>query len=281
MKISVVIPTFNREALLGRALDSVAAQSMQPVEVIVVDDGSTDSTADAVRRRHPHVRYLSQPNRGVSRARNVGIRRSTGDWVALLDSDDEWLPGKLEAQAHALTRSAESRVCHTNEIWVRNGRRVNPMNKHRKSGGWIYRNCLPLCVISPSSVLIHRSVFSNVGYFDEQLPACEDYDLWLRMCAVYPVLYLDQPLVRKYGGHDDQLSRKHWGMDRFRITAMEKMLRCDLLDADDRAATVAAMLDKLRVVSAGADKRGNLELAQQCAAKIDRYQNMTAGGGPR
>ena len=276
MKISVVIPTFNREKLLRRALDSVIGQSLQPFEIIVVDDGSTDSTGAVIKNNHQEdVIYLFQPNGGVSSARNRGVKFARGDWLAFLDSDDEWLPTKLAKQAKALSDEPDLRVCHTNEIWIRGDRRVNPMRKHEKSGGWIYKKCLPLCVISPSSVLIHRTVFESIGYFDEELPACEDYDFWLRMCAFYPVLYLPEPLIKKYGGHSDQLSKKHWGMDRFRIQAMEKMLEGDLLETSDRLETIDTLLDKLQLVLAGAYKHNNPELVAQYRKKIDWYEQMS------
>ncbi|MDJ0955568.1 MAG: glycosyltransferase [Arenicellales bacterium] len=274
MKVSVVIPTFNREKLLCRALDSVVAQSLQPFEIIVVDDGSTDSTQTIVKNGYKEVVYIFQPNRGVSSARNKGIKFASGDWLSFLDSDDEWLPTKLAKQAQALSKEPKHRICHTNEIWIRRDRRVNPMRKHEKSGGWIYKRCLPLCVISPSSVLVHRMVFESIGYFDEELPACEDYDFWLRMCAFYPVLYLSEPLIKKYGGHDDQLSKKYWGMDRFRIKAMEKMLEGGLLGNSDRLETIDVLLDKLHLVLAGAYKRNNTNIVEQYRKKIDRYEQL-------
>ena len=270
--ISVVIPTFERKALLPRALDSVYKQTIPAREVIVVDDGSRDATAAMIGERYPDVKYIYQSRGGVSRARNVGLEKATGEWLALLDSDDEWLPGKLAAQCQALSRSREFKLCHTNEIWIRNGKRVNPKLKHQKSGGWIYQKCLPLCVISPSSVLIHRSVFEEVGCFDETLPACEDYDLWLRVCARFPVLYVDKPLVIKYGGHDDQLSKKYWGMDRFRISAMEKMLAGDDLDRGDRASTVSELRAKLRIVMMGAYKFDNQAMIAACRRKLQYYE---------
>ena len=270
--VSVIVPSFDREKLLKRALDSVYKQTATAREVIVVDDGSRDATAAMVGDLYPEVQYIYQPNLGVSRARNVGLERASGEWLALLDSDDEWLPEKLAAQSRALSRGEEFKICHTNEIWIRNGERVNPKVKHQKAGGWIYQKCLPLCVISPSSVLIHRSVFDDVGCFDETLPACEDYDLWLRISARYPVLYVDQPLVKKYGGHADQLSRKHWGIDRFRISAMEKMLDGNCLDGADRAATVKELLVKLRIVLAGAYKNDNQAMIATCSRKIEQYE---------
>ena len=202
--VSVIIPTFNRAAPLMRALNSVAEQTCAPLEVIAIDDGSTDNTAERIEQHFPHVRYFKQTNQGVSAARNTGIELAKGDWIALLDSDDEWLPGKLETQLAQLSQQREVLICHTEEIWIRNGVRVNQMKKHAKAGGWIFQHCLPMCAMSPSSIVIHRRVFDDVGVFDETLPACEDYDLWLRTTCRYPVLFIDKPLIRKYGGHDDQ-----------------------------------------------------------------------------
>jgi len=253
--ISVVVPTRNRRRLITRALDSVRSQTRQPDEVLVVDDGSTDGTDRFLGEAYPEVRLLRQNARGVSAARNSGIRASKGGLIAFLDSDDEWLPRKLEKQVRAMEQSGEA-LCHTNEIWIRNGRRVNPMKKHEKSGGWIFEKTLRLCLISPSSVLIERRLFDDVGLFDETLPACEDYDLWLRVCAYHPVLYLDEPLLVKHGGHEDQLSRQHWGMDRFRIQALRKILAGTDLRPEYRRAAEAVLERKLEIFSRGAAKRG-------------------------
>jgi glycosyltransferase involved in cell wall biosynthesis len=269
--VSVIIPTCNRARVLPRALDSVLQQTLAADEIIVIDDGSTDGTAELVRRRYPQVRLLQQRNRGVSAARNRGIEQAGCDWIALLDSDDRWLPTKLEAQCGLLQQHPGHRLCHTEEIWIRNGRRVNPMRKHRKSGGRIYSQCLPLCVISPSAALIRRSLLEESGLFDESLPACEDYDLWLRICAREPVLFVETPQIEKYGGHDDQLSRRHWGMDRFRIRALEKLLQSDLLTPAQRQETVATLLEKAAILEQGARKRGKLERADGYARLIARY----------
>ena len=269
--VSVIIPTHNRARTLPRALDSVLAQTRAIDEIIVVDDGSTDSTVELVAGNYPQVTLLQQPNLGVSAARNHGIREATSDWIALLDSDDRWLPTKLEAQFALLVQRPDHRLCHTEEIWIRNGKRVNQMHKHRKSGGHIYSQCLPLCVISPSSVLLHRSLFDEIGLFDETLPACEDYDLWLRICAREPVLFVETAQIEKYGGHDDQLSRQHWGMDRFRIRALEKMLANGLLTPDQERETVAMLLRKAAILEQGARKRGKLQRADHYSQLIQRY----------
>ena len=271
LPISVIIPTHNRAALLERALRSVYAQTAPVLEVIVVDDGSTDGTRDLIERTFPDVRYCQQAQAGVSAARNRGIATAQGTWVALLDSDDEWLPRKIERQWARLAAEPELRICHTDEIWIRHGVRVNAMNKHAKRGGWIFRHCLPLCAMSPSSILIHRDVFDAVGVFDETLPACEDYDLWLRIAARFPVLFVDEPLILKYGGHDDQLSRRHWGMDRFRIHALEKVMASGILNEDDRAAAAATCAAKAAVVANGARKRGKQELASYYQEISERH----------
>ena len=265
--ISVIIPTHNRFDLIVRALDSVLTQTHPPHEVIVVDDGSTDNTCELLTERYPDVRLLKQCNKGVSAARNAGILETSCDWICLLDSDDCWQPEKLEKQVKALNTKPEYLVCHTNENWIRNGKQVNQLKKHKKRGGYIFKYCLPLCVISPSSVMIHRKVFNDVGLFDESMPVCEDYDLWLRICARIPVLYLDNVLITKYGGHEDQLSQKYWGMDRFRIYALEKILDENLLQADDRAAAINIMLHKINIYLAGADKHDNSE-------NVDHYESL-------
>lgn len=262
-EVSVVLPTWNREALLARALRSVFSQTAPPGEVLVLDDGSTDGTERLVRDEFPGAKYARQENRGVSAARNRGIALANGAWIAFLDSDDEWLPRKLERQLAALRSAPGHLVAHTDEVWIRRGVRVNPRRRHAKHGGWIFRRCLPLCAISPSSALIHRSVFDTTGLFDEGLPACEDYDLWLRIAARFSVLYVDERLIVKHGGHQDQLSRRHEAMDRFRIRALEKVVRSCELGAEDRRAAIGELVRKAEVYIAGARKRGRGEEARE------------------
>ena len=254
-KISVIIPTHNRIDLLLRALQSVQKQTLSATEVIVIDDGSTDNTGDVVRGLYPEVCYIYQENKGVSAARNLGIKNANYSWIAFLDSDDEWLPTKLAVQMDALNDKSNYLICHTEEIWIRNGRRVNPMRKHKKYGGHIFDKCLQLCLISPSSVIVHKDLFKEVGLFDESLPACEDYDLWLRICSRHPVLFIEVPLIVKYGGHVDQLSRCYWGMDRFRIKALEKILQGGQLPSKDYQAAVSTLIRKIEIYIQGAKKR--------------------------
>ena len=234
----------------------MAEQTLKPSEVIVVDDGSSDGTAALLRYVFPNVRYLYRRHRGVSAARNEGIRAAGGDWIALLDSDDTWKSSKLERQAEALAQAPRFRLIHCDEIWMRNGRPFAQKTKHRKNGGWIFERCLHMCAISPSSALLHRSVFDNIGWFDESLPACEDYDLWLRLTAREPVLFVPEALVVKHGGHGDQLSRRMPALDRFRIKALVKLIDSGTLTGIQREAALGTLTKKLDIYITGARKRG-------------------------
>ena len=273
MNISVIVPTHNRAQLLARALQSIVTQATPPMEVIVVDDGSNDGTEEVVCTRFPEVQYIRQNNQGVSNTRNRGIEAARGDWLAFLDSDDEWLPQKLTSQKEMLAANPKYKICHTDEIWIRNGTRVNAMKKHTKTGGFIFERCLPLCVVSPSSVLIHRSVFDEVGLFNEDLPTCEDYDLWLRICARFPVLYVDRPLIIKYGGHADQLSHRYPAMDRFRIIALENILQENLSSQYYRAA-LNTLITKIDIYLQGSIKRDKLQEITKYRHKQRYYLNL-------
>ncbi len=261
--VSVIIPTHNRCASVCLAIDSVLAQTLAPTQVIVVDDGSSDDTCAVIRQRFPRVELIQQQNHGVSHARNRAIEIASSDWVAFLDSDDLWFENKLQVQMHHINAHPEYSLCHCDEHWIRNGKRVNPMNKHQKRGGYIFEHCLPLCAISPSATLIHKKLFDEIGVFDESLPACEDYDLWLRICAKHPVLYVDQALLAKTGGHEDQLSRKHWGMDRFRLQALAKLLRSQTLTDEQSTLATQTFKHKYGIVLNGAIKRGNTSFVQE------------------
>ncbi|MFK7993154.1 MAG: glycosyltransferase [Granulosicoccus sp.] len=264
--VSVIIPTHNRLTVLERAIESVLCQSLPAHEIIVIDDGSTDATSHWLARQAPPVTFISQENRGVSYARNRGIEKATGNWIALLDSDDFWHSDKLSNQQQALTYEPGSRFCHCDELWVRDGKRVNQKKKHKKQGGHIFEHCLPLCAISPSAVLIHQDVFRAHGVFDESLPACEDYDLWLRITAHEPVTYIDKPLLTKTGGHDDQLSRRFPVMDLFRLQSLAKLLRSNELDAYQQQMASDLFMRKLNIVKNGAQKHDNHSLLQTLAA---------------
>ena len=277
-RISVIIPVYNRRQLIGRAIRSVLAQTYKEYEILVIDDASTDGSAAAVRDEFGNaVRLIEmETNQGVSAARNLAINRAKGEWLAFLDSDDEWLPEKLDRQMWALAET-HLQVCHTEEIWIRNGVRVNACKHHKKYGGEIFFRALPLCVMSPSSIVIHRDVFNTIGLFDEQLLACEDYDLFLRLTCRYPVHFLEEPLILKYGGHADQLSRAHIAMDRFRVYALDKILQEEgVLDETKQQAVLQVLLKKAKIVYKGARKHGNSELAQTMESYLERWSGISA-----
>lgn len=272
--VSIIIPTFNRSQSLKRALNSANQSVDFNYEIIIIDDGSTDDTATMVATFFPNARYFYQQNTGVSASRNKGLTEAKGQWIAFLDSDDEWLPSKLSRQIDLLNANPRHKICHTEELWIRNGMRVNQMKKHKKKGGWIFPHCLPLCAMSPSSIIIHHSIFDELGTFDTSLPACEDYDLWLRITAKYPVLYIDEPQIKKYGGHDDQLSRKYWGMDQYRIQALKNIITGGTLNDEHQAMATTTLLKKCHLFKNGALKREKMESAAYYQAIIDNFSTL-------
>jgi hypothetical protein len=268
--VSVIIPTYNRAAYLVEALDSVLDQAYPNLEVIVVDDGSGDHTAQVLKPYLNNINLLSQVNRGVSASRNLGIRTAQGELIAFLDSDDYWLPQKLTTQVAFFCDHPQAQICQTDEIWIRKGKRVNPGRRHAKPQGDIFEASLALCLVSPSAVMLKRSLFDRVGLFDEELPACEDYDLWLRIAVDYPVYLIADPLIVKRGGHADQLSGMP-GLDRYRIHSLCKLLDRVHLASSRRAAVVRTLAVKCAIYAQGCAKRGRHDEADYYHRLPARY----------
>lgn len=275
--ITVIIPTFNRDRFLKEAVQSVLDQdyfresdTTRPFEIIVVDDGSTDETGEVVQSFACDIRYFYQENRGVSAARNVGLQRARGDFIAFLDSDDLWKRDKIGVQMSLMNTVSRAMMCYTEETWIRRGIFVNPKKRHQKYSGWIFDKVLPLCLISLSSALFRREVFEKIGSFDEDLPVCEDYDFGIRLAHRYPVYFLTRSLIVKRGGHEDQLSQRYWGMDRFRIKALEKALSMDL-SSHQRGLVQTEIIKKSRVLMNGSAKRGKAADAEKYRKLIDVY----------
>ena len=270
--VSVIITTYNRREFVKEAVESVLKQDFLDYEIIVVDDGSTDGTKE-VLQKYNNVHYFFQENQGVSRARNQGLKLAQGKFISFLDSDDLWQPNKLFIQITAMEKNPEISVTYTDEIWVRRGKRVNPRQKHKKYSGWIFERCLPLCIISPSSVMLRQQVFEEVGVFDEDLPVCEDYDLWLRISARFPILFINEKLIVKRGGHKDQLSHRFWGNDRFRVKALEKIISHDILGGRQKKLAIQELIKKSIILENGFKKRGKMEEANYYQSLIERYKS--------
>jgi glycosyltransferase involved in cell wall biosynthesis len=268
--VSVIIPTYNRAGMLTAAIDSVLAQDFTDFELIVVDDGSTDDTPQVLKAYGAKIKVIRQRNQGVSAARNRGIAAACGRLIAFLDSDDLWLPGKLTIQIDFFKTTPEALICQTEEIWVRNGVRVNPKERHRKYSGMIFERSLTLCLVSPSAVMARPGLFEKFGLFDESLPACEDYDMWLRVSCRYPVYLIRTPLIIKRGGHADQLSRRP-ALDKYRIQAIKKILDSRVLSVDQYKAGVKVLKLKCALYAAGCRKRGRTDEAQFYNALAERY----------
>ncbi|MEE2599754.1 MAG: glycosyltransferase [SAR324 cluster bacterium] len=267
-KVSVILPTWNRADWLEQSIQSVLGQSFLDFELIVVDDASDDATAKILESYSGKLRSITfAKNMGVSAARNIAISNCNSEWVAFLDSDDFWHPDKLEKQIAQTAIRAEYPIHFTDEIWIRNGIRVNPKKKHQKREGWIFKPSLELCLMSPSTVLMRLELFEAHGMFDENLPICEDYDLWLRLTARHPVALLNEKLMTRHGGHSDQLSRKPWGIDRFRVQSLQKILSEENLRSGDRMAAVRMLRKKCEILIKGFRNRGNMK-------EILFYQNI-------
>ncbi len=268
--VSVIIPTFNRGWIVTEAVQSVIDQDYQHIEIIVVDDGSTDDTKEKIMPFMEKIVFITQKNQGVSAARNAGIRISHGVFVAFLDSDDLWLPEKISIQVNFFNTDQDAMICQTEEIWIRNSKRVNPKKKHKKLSGMIFEPSLHLCLVSPSAVMMKRSLFDIKGYFDEELKACEDYDLWLRIGSTIPVYLIDKPLIVKRGGHEDQLSGRH-SLDKYRIRSLEKLLKNRELTEEQYSATATVFHEKCSIYFHGCIKRGKKDEAELYRRKLEQF----------
>ena len=297
--VSVIIPTYNRADWLNRAIASVVEQDYRPLELLVVDDGSSDHTRQVVRswagelRKSaapaPELRYLFQENRGPAAARNLGVRRAGAKLLAFLDCDDRFQPGKLTIQAAAMAANPRLPLSHTEEIWRRRGEHLNPKKRHRKEGGDLFARSLELCVIGMSTVMLRRPLLEEVGGFDEELPCCEDYELWLRVTARFPVLFIDRPLTEKHGGRSDQLSARYrLGMDRFRIKALQKLLAVTNLTATQAELARRELARKSLIYGRGCLKHGRpgegehyLALAAAASAGLPGPEAQLGVDGPK
>ena len=256
--VSVIIPTYNRAWTLKDAVDSVLLQDYPNIELVVIDDGSEDNTQELLETYKNEITVLRQENKGVSAARNKGIRQSRGEFIALLDSDDAWDKRKISCQMEFFKDHPEALICQTQEIWIRNGKKVNPKVKHKKPSGMIFEPSLDLCLVSPSAVMMKRQLFDMKGYFNENFLVCEDYDLWLRVSSTLPVFLIDKPYTIKRGGHKDQLSNFH-SQDKFRIRSLSALMESGILTQEQTEKAKKVLKKKYTIYGNGCIKRGKKE----------------------
>ena len=258
MQIDVILPTFNRAKVLANAIESVLNQTYKNFQLYVIDDGSTDNTSEMLKNYNSHSNFhiLTQENCGVSAARNYGVKNSQSAWIGFLDSDDEWLPNKLEIQVNYLNENPLIQFLHSEEIWVRNGIRVNPKVKHLKSNNNIFERSLDFCLISPSTAMIKRDLFLECGMFDENFIVCEDYDLWLKILSREEIGFIPSNLTIKNGGHTDQLSTKFVAMDYWRIKSLVNLYKT-ILDNEKKILIKKVLLKKSEVLLKGYVKHQN------------------------
>jgi glycosyltransferase involved in cell wall biosynthesis len=267
--ISVIIPVYNRQHTIQRAIDSVLSQSYKPEEIIVVNDGSTDRTGEILKDYHDAITCVSlSENSGPSKARNAGLSHARSEWIAFLDSDDCWERDKLKNQVEYLRKYPFYQIMQSEEVWIRRGVRVNPRKHHAKPEGWIWEQSLERCLVSPSSILAKKSLLNQYGNFDEGLPVCEDYDLWLKISRNHPVGLDSLSSVTKYGGHNDQLSQKYPAMDRFRVFSLMRMLEHEPL-RPFRMKIIPVLESKLNILIQGYEKRKNLKDSQECRTMLE------------
>jgi len=269
---SVVIPSYNRKNFLKKSIDSVLNQNIGDYELVVVDDGSTDSSillgADYTGKG---LTYIRTSNLGVSHARNTGIKNSRGSYIAFLDSDDCWESSKLEHVLESINNFPEINIFHTEETWFKNEKLLNQKKKHRKPDGHVYKKCLPICCIGMSTLVVKRSLFTKIGMFDETMPVCEDYDFFLRATLENKVKLIPLSLTIKAGGRVDQLSNQP-GLDKYRIYALEKMLNSGHLSGENLEFTISELEKKCTIYAKGSEKRGKIVEAKKYWDKLKYYR---------
>jgi len=255
---SIVIPTFNRSALLRIAVESILGQNFEDFEIIIYDDGSEDNTSAMITAfNDQRIKYFYQENKGVSAARNAAIKKCCGEFVAFLDSDDRFRGTKLSTTHEYIQKNPRYKVFHSQEIWYRAGSYLPQKKCHAKPHGNIFSQATKICSVSISTAVAHKSVFDTIGNFDEAMPACEDYDFWLRASNQYEIFLIDKFLTIKEGGHIGQQSHKYPAMDRFRIYALEKAINSGKLTERNLIIAQRELAVKKNIFEKGAKKYAN------------------------
>ncbi|MEA3314362.1 MAG: glycosyltransferase family A protein [Campylobacterota bacterium] len=257
MNITTIIPTYNRAGFLNKTINSVLNQTIQPNEIIVVDDGSCDNTKDILEEfiSKSQIIYIYQENKGVSSARNIGIKNAKYEWITFLDSDDIWELDKLEKQIDFHNKNKDIFFSYTGELWLFNNKIIKQKEHQEKRDGFCFEEHLENTLIGASTIMIKKSLFYEVGVFDESLEVCEDYDLWLRVLYKYQVGLIEEPLIKKIAGHKGQLSFITPMMDRYRIKVLLKYK-----DTKYSKIVKNIILNKCNILIKGAIKHNNKEI---------------------
>jgi len=272
---SVIIPSYNRQDFLKIAVNSVLNQTFTDYELLVVDDGSTDNTPKIINSLNsPKIGYIFQPNQGVSSARNKGIKQAKGKFICFLDSDDRFCQEKLEITHNYIKKYPKYDIFHTEEIWYRNSGLLTPKACHKKPSGHVFGQALKLCCVSISTSAIKKGIFREIGNFDETMPACEDYDFWLRVTSKYPVFLIPEHLTIKEGGHSSQQSKKYEAMDKFRIYALERLIKSSSLTPNQHKLACEELKTKCSILLKGAKKRKKNKEAKYYKEISEKFKDL-------
>ena len=267
IKVSAIIPTYNYARFLAAAVDSVLAQTLEDIEVVVVDDGSTDETESLMRGYDSRVRYVRQENSGVAVARNRGIEESRGQYVAFLDADDVWVPHKLERQLAALKKKTGLRACYAAFTLATSELSPTGINQSKRRASTLEDLLLMGNIIgTPSTVLCERSLFEEVSGFDTSFNYCADWEMWIRLAALTEFLYLDEPLVL-YRQHDTNMSRNVSLLERESISLLEKGFAMPRLATSIRARRREAFARNYMVLAGSYFHAGRYKDFARCAAR--------------
>ncbi len=269
--ISAIIPVYNRPGHIREAIQSVLVQTWRPLELIVGDDGSTDQTRQEVQKavenfRSADVRgkILDLKHSGFPGAvRNRCVEEASGEYLAFLDSDDLWLPRKLEKQIALFLEEPELQLVHTREEWNRSGKIISQSKLRHKRGGDVFMDALKKCIIGPSTVMIRRDFYQETGGFRDDLEIAEDYEYWLRLTAVTEVRFLDDPLTVKRAGHNDQLSEKYGHIEKFRLEGLKSLVDSEYFHDWHAVEAAAELSRKCLVYGRGCMKRGKTSEGQE------------------
>lgn len=297
--VTVVVPTCNRKDFVTQALHSVFSQNYRNFEIVVVDDGSTDGTAahllrtfgaearavELVARRNPAaltpfyhtfthqgllVRYEYHQNRGLGAARNRGIRHARGSYIAFLEAEDIWEPGHLRSQIDFLEGHRGACIARVGERPAKEGPRSRRARRGEVASGNLFAQALEQAPAGISCAVVHRSCFAECGEFDENMPACEDYDLWLRLTARFPVYYVEGPEVTRRAPRPDG-SPHAWTSDRFRVYSLEKSFQSGQLDSEQRFLVSQALVRRCERLVEGYRRQKSEERANFYERKRRRF----------